>query len=218
MNVYFQLFLRRHRPDKSPLFFVLGLLCLVLLVAPTSSVAKTPTRNRGRAETVRFRVRLQSLTGLAPTFVSEVSEGVLSKKLAAFVPLDVEIGTRLSGPLSVSAGALVFLAPFSSNLCDGGVPYRPHAAAGLFGIRLDLNNNRDGSWWSPFVVLRMGVGTQTTAGDFCSVRVQIQPMFSPRIGADLWMGKAAATFAIGYDLVPTGSIVTVQAGLTLRVN
>lgn len=160
----------------------------------------------------RFGVRVQFLSGLSFALVKDAD---LSRRLVAFAPLDVEVAARVAGPVSVSAGVLALVAPFSASVCAAGGLYRPHALASVMGLRLDLNNSRKGSWWSPWVDLRMGVGGQVVAGDFCSTRTQLAPVFSPRLGVDLWMGKAAASFALGYDALPASSVLATMVGLTL---
>ena len=81
---------------------------------------------------------------------------------------------------------------------------RPHALAALAGVRLDFNNSRDGSWWSPWIALRGGVVSQAGVQDgaACEERYVLAPYLRPRLGADLWLGKAAVTFALGYDELP----------------
>ena len=39
----------------------------------------------------------------------------------------------------------------------------------------------------------------------------------PRLGIDLWMGRAAVTFAFGYDHLPRADAIALQTGLTLRL-
>jgi hypothetical protein len=150
-----------------------------------------------------------------PTLSPEGSGG---PQLGALVPLDLELSTRLDGPVSLLAAGELFLAPFSLPVCADSRGPHPSALASLLGVRLDLNNNRDGSWWSPWVALRMGIVGQAGVDDHCQARLQLAPAFSPRIGADLWMGHAAASFAIGYDHLPTGSALSAQVGLTVRLN
>ncbi len=185
---------------------------LVLLFA---MVPWTAPQAAERATPLRFRVRLQMLSGLSLSLVSDENG---ENRLAAFVPLDLELATRVDGVLSLAAAVRTDLAPFSLPNCPAGPTLRPHAAASLVGARLDLRNHRDGSWWSPWVALRLGVGGQQVAGEHCATTIQLFPAFSPRLGADLWMGKAAATFALGYDHLPTGSLVSLQVGLTLRLD
>lgn len=162
----------------------------------------------------RFRTRVQLLSGLSPTLIRRLDD---SHRVTAFVPLDLELSTRLSGPLSLLGATVGVLAPFTYTPCPSETPLRPHALLALTGLRLDLNNNRDGSWWSPWVALRIGLSAQQLTDARCQPQTALTPAFSPRIGADLWMGKAAATFALGYDYLPTGSALFAAVGLTLRV-
>ncbi len=195
-------------PSKLPL-----LLCgLLTLGWVQPSAGKRPPRS----ELPRFRTRLQLLSGVTPALLREESGG---QRVAAVVPLDLELATRLDGPLSLLAATVSYLAPFSLPSCADQAPRRPHALASLLGVRLDLRNSRDGSWWSPWVALRMGVVGQaaTRVDDTCQAGISLSPTFSPRLGADLWMGQAAATFAVGYDYLPTGSALAIQVGLTLRL-
>lgn len=192
--------------------FLRPLWALVPLLAFASPVEARPLQ----PETpLRFGVRLQLLSGIAPSLISDGEGG---SRLTAFVPFDVELATRLDGILSLATAIQADLAPFSVTPCPDGARLRPHAATSLVGARLDFNNNRDGSWWSPWVALRMGIGGQVVSDEHCASSVQLFPAFSPRLGADLWMGKAAATFSIGYDYLPTGSLISLQVGLTLRVD
>lgn len=165
-------------------------------------------------ELPRFRTRVQILSGLSPTLIRRPDD---SYRITAFVPLDLELSTRLSGPLSLLGATIGALAPFSDSPCPSEAPLRPHALSALLGLRLDLNNSRDGSWWSPWVALRFGLSAQQVTDDRCQPQTKLTPAFSPRLGADLWMGKAAATFALGYDYLPTGSALFAAVGLTLRI-
>ncbi len=178
------------------------------------SIPSSHARRNERPELPRFRSRLQTLSGAMPTLLSNDGSG---QRITAFVPLDLELATRIDGPLSIVAAGVAYLAPFSLTPCPEQKPLRAHALASLMGVRLDLNNNRDGSWWSPWVALRMGVIGQAGTGEQCQARLRLAPAFSPRLGADLWMGSAAASFAVGYDYLPTGSALSLQAGLTVRL-
>lgn len=196
------------------LVLLLRRLVLAVIFLASFQASATP-RTVQRDTPRRFFVRLQFLSGLAPSLVSD---GNGQSRLTAFVPLDVELATRLDGVLSLAAAVQTELAPFSLPNCVDGPPLRPHAASSLVGARIDLNNNRDGSWWSPWVALRMGIGGQIVSDGSCASSVRLFPAFSPRLGADLWMGKSAASFSVGYDYLPTGSLVTLQIGLSLRVD
>ena len=137
------------------------------------------------------------------------------------MPIDVELGLRAMGPLSVAMGGVGYLAPFSITTCGPTVntASRPNALGAFLGLRLDFNNSRDGSWWSPWVALRGGFSGQNgvSAGDPCSERFQLGMYLSPRLGVDLWLGKAAVTFALGYDHLPRAPAISTQVGLTLRL-
>jgi len=150
-----------------------------------------------------------------PTLIPDGSGG---KRITAHLPLDLELSTRLDGPVSLLGATVLSLAPFALPICAASGGPHPSALASLFGVRLDFNNNRDGLWWSPWVALRMGIVAQAGASDDCQARLQLAPAFSPRLGADLWMGQAAASFAAGYDHLPTGSALSAQVGLTVRLN
>ena len=182
-----------------------------LWVAPAQGIAK-PTE---LPDLPRFRTRVQLLSGLSPTLIRNLDG---SHRVAAFVPLDLELSSRLSGPLSLLGAMVGELAPFSYAACPSEPAIRPHALSALAGLRLDLNNNRDGSWWSPWVALRAGLSAQRSTDDRCQAQTKLTPAFSPRLGVDLWMGSAAATFAVGYDYFPTGSALLGAVGLTLRIH
>ncbi len=88
------------------------------------------------------------------------------------------------------------------------------------GLRLDFNNSRDGSWWSPWLALRGGVVGQSGVPDDllgCTPRYLPGLYLSPRAGIDLWLGKAAVTFALGYDYLPRAAAISALTGLTLRL-
>lgn len=189
---------------------------LVAVAAVTlCSMPLSQAKRSERPELPRFRTRVQTLSGVMPTLLTDVEGG---QRITAFVPLDLELATRLDGPLSLVAAGVAYLAPFSMTPCSEHKPLRAHALASLMGVRLDFNNSRDGSWWSPWVALRMGVIGQEGNDDLCQPRLRVAPAFSPRLGADLWMGTAAASFAVGYDYLPTGSALSLQAGLTVRLH
>lgn len=191
----------------------------LLLCAPPCAEAA-----RSRRPAPRFRGRLQILSG-ASMALPEDPAG--ARRFAAYVPLDIEVGVRLSGPFSVTLGGVGYAAPFQVPACEAGPGTdggrRPNGLASFVGLRLDLNNSRDGSWLSPWMELRGGVAgqdgvpTYLPLSDRCGERFVLAPWFGPRVGLDLWMGRAAATFALGYDVLPRASGVTVQAGLTLRL-
>ncbi len=191
-----------------------AVLCaLVVAVAAGSAAgAKRPPRKPA----LRFAGRLQVLSGVGFTLPKDA---VADTHFAAYVPLDVELATRLGGPLSLLLGSAAFNAPFLISTCATAASPRPHALAALAGLRLDFNNNRDGSWWSPWIAVRAGLGGQAgvLAGAGCEERFVLFPYLSPRLGVDLWLGKAAVTFALGYDELPRASAVTLQLGLTLRL-
>lgn len=178
----------------------------------------------------RFSGRLQVLSGAAFALPRDAADQIV---FSAYVPLDVELSLRVSGPLSLSLGGAGYAAPFSVPSCAGDgaeAPTggrRPHALAAYGGLRLDLNNSRDGSWLSPFFALRVGVSAQdgvpvaspglTPGASGCTERVALGAFFSPRAGLDLWLGPAAVTFAVGYDVLPRASAALALLGLTLRL-
>ena len=192
-----------------------GVLCAIagatLLGAPATAAKRLP-----RKPALRFSGRLQVLSGVGFALPKDAAD---QTHFAAYVPLDVELGTRLSGPLSLVFGGVAHDAPFAVSTCATAPSPRPHALGAFAGLRLDFNNNRDGSWWSPWIAVRAGLGGQAGVQDGagCQERYTLFPYLSPRIGADLWLGKAAVTFALGYDELPRAAAVTLQLGLTLRL-
>lgn len=174
--------------------------------------ATRPPRKPAR----RFSGRLQLLSGVGFTLPKDASDAV---HFTAYVPLDVEVAVRVSGPLSIVLGGVAYNAPFQISSCPTTASPRPHALAALGGVRLDFNNSRDGSWWSPWLALRGGVVGQAGVQDgaACEERYVLAPYLSPRLGADLWLGRAAVTFALGYDELPRAAAVSLQLGLTLRL-
>ena len=190
-----------------------ALAVLTVLWGPSGvSAAKRPPRQPA----LRFAGRLQVLSGVGFTLPRDAGDQM---HFAAYVPLDVELATRLTGPVSLVLGGVAHDAPFSVSTCATAASPRPHALGALAGLRLDFNNNRDGSWWSPWIALRAGLGGQAGVldGAGCQERFILFPYLSPRVGADLWLGKAAVTFALGYDELPRAAAVTLQLGLTLRL-
>jgi hypothetical protein len=156
------------------------------------------------------------LSGAAFTLPRDAADNV---HFAAYVPTELEVGTRLGGPLSLIFGGVAYNAPFAVSTCDSAPSPRPHALASFTGVRLDFNNSRDGSWWSPWVALRGGVVGQAGVQDGgpCDNRYILAPYISPRLGADLWLGSAAVTFALGYDALRRSDAISLQVGLTLRL-
>lgn len=193
-------------------------LLLGLVVAGAVGTAQAQMTSRHRPEAVRFSGRLQVLSGAALALPDD-AQGDLH--LAAYVPLDIELALRISGLFSMGLGAVLYDAPFSVSTCpDSQRPIeasRAHGLAALGAVRLDFRNSRDGSWWSPFVALRGGIVGQNGVldGPACSERFVLAPYLGPRVGTDLWLGKAAATFALGYDRLPRASAVSLQVGLTV---
>lgn len=181
------------------------------LGGPADAAARRP-----RKPALRFSGRLQLLSGAAFTLPRDAADAI---HFTAYVPLDAEVGLRASGPLSVVLGAVAYNAPFLVSSCPATPSPRPHALAAFMGLRLDFNNSRDGSWWSPWIALRGGVVGQAGVqeGAACEERYVLHPYLSPRLGADLWLGKAAVTFALGYDELPRAAAVSLQLGLTLRL-
>lgn len=171
---------------------------------------------RGRPPLPRWSGRLQLLGGAGLTLPADAAG---ERRLVAYVPTDLELAVRVAAPLSLVMGGVGYLAPFSQPTCaEGGTP-RPHGLGALLGLRLDLNNSRDGSWWSPWLALRGGVVGQAGVldGPACAERFVTALLISPRIGADLWMGPAAVSFALGYDFLPRADAVSVLIGLTVRL-
>ena len=189
----------------------LALLALVA-VCGAAEAAKRPPRKPA----LRFSGRLQLLSGVGFTLPKDAGDAV---HFTAYVPLDVEIAVRASGPLSIVLGGVAYNAPFLVSSCPTVASPRPHALAALAGVRLDFNNSRDGSWWSPWIALRGGVVGQAGVQDgaICEERYVLAPYLSPRVGVDLWLGKAAVTFALGYDELPRAAAISLQLGLTLRL-
>jgi hypothetical protein len=174
---------------------------------------------RSRPPSLRFSGRLQILSGVG---FALPQDGDGQRHFGVYVPVDVELAVRASGPLSVALGGVGYLAPFSVPACGGtdSVPGpRPNALGAFLGLRLDFNNSRDGSWWSPFLALRGGLVGQSGVpdGQPCAERFLLGLYVGPRLGIDLWLGKAAVTFALGYDHLPYAAAVTAQVGLTLRM-
>lgn len=210
----------------------------LVLLSAAAVVAMVPTKEalakaRPRAAALRFSGRLQMLSGVAFTLPEDAAG---QRHFAAYVPVDLEIAARLSGPLSLALGGVGYLAPFSAAACPGApaepdvydVPASRANALGAFaGLRLDFNNSRDGAWWSPWVALRGGVLGQSGVADgslagpepgsLCVERYLLGLYLSPRLGMDLWLGRAAVTFAVGYDHLPRAAAISAQVGLTLRL-
>jgi hypothetical protein len=190
---------------------LVGLICLLLLCAEADA---RPVRRRAP----RFLGRLQILSGAGFTLPQRAAG---DRTFAAYVPLDIELSLVISGPLSFSLGGAAFLAPFEAPGCSGP-GRRPNALASFFGLRLDANNNRDRSWLSPWLALRVGlVGQDGIPGldpqGACGERIGLSAYVTPRAGLDIWLGRAAATFALGYDVLPRASSVSAELGLTLRL-
>lgn len=190
----------------------LVLLVLLLGASEAQAAGKRPLRKPA----LRFAGRLQLLSGAGFALPKDAADAV---HFTAYVPLDVEVAVRAGGPLSVVFGGVAYNAPFSVSSCPTVPSPRPHALAALAGVRLDFNNSRDGSWWSPWIAIRGGVIGQAGVQDgaACEERYVLAPYLSPRLGADLWLGKAAVTFALGYDELPRAAAVSLQLGLTLRL-
>ncbi len=176
---------------------------------------------RPRPPSLRFKGRLQILSGAGFALPQDGDGG---RHFVAYVPVDLELAVQASGPLSVALGGVGYLAPFSVPACgpaDSTPPpgARPNALGAFLGLRLDFNNSRDGSWWSPWVALRGGLVGQggIPDGSPCMERFQLGMYLSPRLGLDLWLGKAAVTFALGYDHLPFAAAISTQVGLTLRL-
>lgn len=169
-----------------------------------------------RAAALRFSGRAQVLSGVAMALPADAAG---ERHFRVYVPLDLEIATRVSGPLSIGLGGVGYAAPFAVSSCPTGPSPRPNALAALLSLRLDFNNSRDGSWWSPWIALRAGVSGQAGVldGAECSEHYVVAPYFSPRLGIDLWMGRAAVTFALGYDHLLRAGAISAQVGLTLRL-
>jgi hypothetical protein len=186
--------------------------------ATPSPSSSRSTKKRPRPPALRFAGRLQILSGAA---FAVPQDHTGARRFAAYVPVDVEVAMRLAGPLSLGLGGVGYLAPFSITTCGETVSSaaRPNALGAFLGMRLDFNNSRDGSWWSPWVALRGGIMGQNGvgSGDPCTERFQLGMYLSPRVGADLWLGQAAVSFAVGYDHLPRAPAISAQVGLTLRL-
>lgn len=171
---------------------------------------------RARPPAYRWNGRLQLLGGAGLTMPVDAAG---ERRLVAYVPTDLELAVRVSAPISLVLGGVGYLAPFSQSTCASGETPRPHGLGALLGLRLDLNNSRDGSWWSPWLALRGGIVGQAGVldGPACAERFVTALLISPRIGADLWMGPAAVSFALGYDFLPRADAVSVLIGLTVRL-
>lgn len=182
--------------------------CLLPLLASAE-----PRRRIGEPPR-RFTGRLQMLSG-ATLALPEHFDG--SRPLVAYVPAEAEVAIRIAGLLSVGLGGSGWLAPFSMTTCSVAPSPRANALAAFATARLDFNNGRDGSWWSPWLALRGGVVGQggVGSGDPCQERFALGLYLGPRLGADLWMGNAAVTFAVGYDYLPRADGIAIQTGLTL---
>lgn len=192
-----------------PRLLVPGLLVPGLLVSEAQ--ARPPRR-----PAYRFGARLQLLGGAG--FARPLSASG-ERPIVAYVPTDLELSVRVAPPLSLLLGGVGYLAPFSVSSCPGAQSPRPNALGAILGLRLDLNNSRDGSWWSPWIALRGGVVGQDGVldGAACAERFVLAPLIAPRIGADLWMGPAAVTFALGYDFLPRADAISLLIGLTVRL-
>ncbi|MBL9006839.1 MAG: hypothetical protein JNJ46_21470 [Myxococcales bacterium] len=164
----------------------------------------------------RFTGRLQMLSGAALA-LPKLFDG--SRSFATYVPAEAEVALRITGPLSVGLGGSGLLAPFSLTTCSDAPSPRANALVAFGTLRLDFNNSRDGSWWSPWLALRGGVVGQAGvgSGDPCEERFILGMYLGPRLGTDLWMGKAAVSFAVGYDHLPRAAGLAIQTGLTLRL-
>lgn len=169
-----------------------------------------------RRPAYRFGARLQ-LVGGAGLARPLAASG--ERPIVAYVPTDLELAVRVAPPLSLLLGGVGYVAPFSVSSCPGAPSPRPNALGAILGLRLDLNNSRDGSWWSPWIALRGGVVGQDGVldGAACDERFVLVPLLAPRVGADLWMGPAAVTFALGYDFLPRADALSLLIGLTVRL-
>lgn len=163
------------------------------------------------------------LSGVGVSFSPAVQVG---QSVSAYVPLDVELALRAAGSLSVLLGGAGLVLPRTGTGC-GPDSRQPHALAAYGGLRLDLNNSRRGSWLSPYLALRTGLagqdgvpgpGLAPEPGSLvCVDRFWLGVFLSPRAGLDLWLGQAAATFAVGYDVLPGFHAAVALVGLTLRL-
>lgn len=196
--------------------FLAGLgFTIAMIVAPADeALAQRPKRDSA----LRFSGRFQLLSGAA---FSLPEDAAAQRHFVAYVPIDAEIAVRVSGLFSIAMGSVGYLAPFSVSICEQAPSRRPNALGAFLGMRFDFNNSQDGSWWSPWMALRTGVlgqdGTTGGSGSPCDQSYAVGLYLSPRLGVDLWMGKAAVTFAIGYDHLPRAAAISTQLGLTLRL-
>jgi hypothetical protein len=186
------------------------------LIALSGPVGLAQARPVGHDPPRRFTGRLQILSG-ATLALPELYDG--SRHFVAYVPAEAELAIRVSGLLSLGLGGSGLLAPFTLTTCRAEPSPRANALAAFGTLRLDFNNSRDGSWWSPWLALRGGVVGQggVGSGDPCEERFLLGMYLGPRLGTDLWMGQAAVSFAIGYDHLPRAGGIAIQTGLTLRL-
>lgn len=196
----------------------LGVFVVAALVLGVAHPASAQRAKKPRPPALRFTGRLQMLTGAAFALPKDFDG---NRRFVTYVPVDLELGVRLGGPLGLVMGGVGYAAPFSVSACEPSVKIesRPNALGAFFGMRLDFNNSRDGSWWSPWAALRVGVLGQNGVpdGSPCVERFLLGLYLSPRVGVDLWLGKAAVTFAVGYDHLPFAAALSAQVGLTLRL-
>lgn len=204
----------RHHVHSRRIDRCLHALTALLLAWLLPSLASAEPRRRVREPPRRFTGRLQMLSGATLALPEHFDS---SRPLVAYVPAEAEVAIRIAGLLSVGLGGSGWLAPFSLTTCSAAPSPRANALAAFATARLDFNNSRDGSWWSPWLALRGGVVGQggVGSGDPCQERFALGLYLGPRLGADLWMGNAAVTFAVGYDYLPRADGIAIQTGLTL---
>ena len=201
----------RHRRGRGRTWLLAGAL-LALCGRATPAESRPSSAEPPR----RFTGRIQMLSG-ATLALPELYDG--SRYLVSYVPAEVEVAIRVAGLLSLGLGGSGLLAPFSLTTCSPALSDRANALAAFGTLRLDFNNSRDGSWLSPWIALRGGIVGQggVASGDPCEERFSLGLYLGPRLGLDLWMGKAAVTFAVGYDHLLRADGIALQTGLTLRL-
>jgi hypothetical protein len=154
----------------------------------------------------RWRLRAALITGVAGSRDADQS--------VTLFPTTLELGVRLFGPLSVTLGAQGVLAGEQYVAC--GQPRRPNAILGAGGLRVDFGNGKSASWAAPFLEGHVGVGHQGEPREQNGVCSAAPTFFTggAKLGVDIWLGRAAVTFAVTYDYLPTAMPIGFQLGAT----